>query len=231
MPQGAPPNGSAPGSAPAGPWSRVAGMQAQLHRWAVADPGRRLDDLFNFVSDPATLLVAFGRVAANQGANTPGVDGMTAAWVEENAGVPGFPDDLRAALKDGSFRPLPVRERKIPQPGGPGKLRKLGIPCLADRVIQAALKLVLEPIFEADFLPCSYGFRPRRRAHDAIAEIHHFGTRGYRGVPDADIEAALGQPLTLRPARAGAGQDQRQARRGAGPGVPQSRGPYRARQP
>jgi hypothetical protein len=128
MPQDAPPNGSAQDSAPAGPWSRVAGMQAKLHRWAVADPGRRFDDLFNFVYDPATLLVAFDRVATNQGANTPGVDGLTAAWVEETVGVPGFLDDLRAALKDGSFRPLPVRERKIPKPGGSGKLRKLGIP-------------------------------------------------------------------------------------------------------
>ena len=106
-------------------------------------------------------------------------------------GVPGFLNDLRAALKDGSFRPLPVRERKIPKPGGPGKLRKLGIPCIADRVVQAALKLVLEPIFEAGFEPCSYGFRPRRRAQDAIAEIHYYGTRGYRWVLDADIEAAF----------------------------------------
>jgi RNA-directed DNA polymerase len=94
-------------------------------------------------------------------------------------------------LKDGSFRPLPVRERKIPTPGGSGKVRKLGIPGIADRVVQAALKLVLEPIFEADFEPVSYGFRPKRRAHDAIAEIHHFGTRGYRWVLDADIEAAF----------------------------------------
>jgi RNA-directed DNA polymerase len=80
----------------------------------------------------------------------------------------------------------------IPKPGGSGKLRKLGIPCIADRVVQAALKPVLEPIFEADFEPCSHGFRPKRRAQDAIAEIHHFGTRGYRWVLDADIEAAFG---------------------------------------
>jgi RNA-directed DNA polymerase len=191
MPQGAPPDGGARDDVPMGPWSRVAGMQAKLHRWAAADPGRRFDDLFNFVHDPATLIVAFARVAGNQGANTPGVDGVTAAWVEQVAGVPGFLDDLRAALKDGAFRPLPVRERKIPKPGGSGKLRKLGIPTIADRVVQAALKLVLEPIFEADFEPCSYGFRPRRRAHDAIAEIHYYGTRGYRWVLDADIEAAF----------------------------------------
>jgi RNA-directed DNA polymerase len=166
-------------------------MQAKLHRWAVADPGRRFDDLFNFVCDPATLSVAFERVAGNRGARTAGVDGLTVADVEDLVGVPGFLHDLRAALRDGSFRPLPVRERKIPKPGGSGKVRALGIPTVADRVVQAALKLVLEPIFEADFAPCSYGFRPRRRAHDAIAEIHHFGTRGYRWVLDADIEACF----------------------------------------
>jgi len=187
MPQDAPPNGSA--RVPA--WDRVAGMQAKLHRWAAADPGRRFDDLFNFVHDPAALMVAFARVAGNQGANTPGVDGVTAEYVEQVVGVPGFLDDLRAALKDGSFRPLPVRERMIPKPGGSGKLRRLGIPAIADRVVQAALKLVLEPVFEADFEPVSYGFRPRRRAQDAIAEIHYFGTRGYRWVLDADIEAAF----------------------------------------
>jgi RNA-directed DNA polymerase len=191
MPQDAPPNGSAPGPAPEGPWSRVAGMQAKLHRWAAADPGRRFDDLFNLVHDPATLIVAFSRVAGNKGANTPGVDGVTAEYVEKEVGVPGFLDDLRAALKDGSFRPLPVRERMIPKPGGSGKLRKLGIPAIADRVVQAALKLVLEPVFEADFEPVSYGFRPKRRAQDAIAEIHYYGTRGYHWVLDADIEAAF----------------------------------------
>ncbi|MEV6742499.1 reverse transcriptase domain-containing protein [Streptomyces sp. NPDC051104] len=84
---------------------------------------------------------------------------------------------------------MPVRERMIPKTGG--KLRRLGIPIIADRVVQAALKLVLEPIFEADFRPCSYGFRPNRRAHDAIAEIHLFGSQGYRWVLDADIEACF----------------------------------------
>jgi RNA-directed DNA polymerase len=166
-------------------------MQAKLHRWAAADPGRRFDDLFNFVHDPATLIVAFGRVAGNRGANTPGIDGLTVAGVGEVIGVPGFLDGLRAGLKDGSFRPLPVRERKIPKPGGAGKVRKLGIPTIADRVVQAALKLVLEPIFEAGFLPVSYGFRPMRRAHDAIAEIQRFGTKGYQWVLDADIEACF----------------------------------------
>ena len=79
----------------------------------------------------------------------------------------------------------------IPKPGGSGKLRRLGIPTIADRVVQAALKLVLEPIFEADFVPVSYGFRPQRRAHDAIADIHRLGTQGYHWVLDADIEACF----------------------------------------
>jgi RNA-directed DNA polymerase len=166
-------------------------MQAKLHRWAAADPGRRFDDLFNFVHDPATLIVAFDRVAGNTGSRTAGVDGLTVADVEEQIGTPGFLEDLRAQLKAGTFRPLPVRERKIPKPGGSGKVRSLGIPTVADRVVQAALKLVLEPIFEADFVPVSYGFRPMRRAHDAIAEIHHYGTSGYRWVLDADIEACF----------------------------------------
>ncbi|HEU0087384.1 MAG TPA: reverse transcriptase domain-containing protein, partial [Pseudonocardiaceae bacterium] len=96
---------------------------------------------------------------------------------------------VRADLKAARFVPLPVRERMIPKSGG--KLRRLGIPTVRDRVVQAALKLVLEPIFEADFQPCAYGFRPRRRAQDAIAEIHQFHTYGYRWVLDADIEACF----------------------------------------
>jgi RNA-directed DNA polymerase len=192
MPKDASVNTGAPQVAvPQGPRARVSGMQAKLHRWAAADPGRRFDDLFNFVHDPATLIVAFDRVAGNTGANTPGVDGVTVADVEAIIGMPGFLNDLRTQLKGGVFSPLPVRERKIPKPGGSGKVRRLGIPTIADRVVQAALKLVLEPIFEADFEPVSYGFRPMRRAHDAIAEIQRFGTKGYRWVLDADIEACF----------------------------------------
>ncbi|MER0450090.1 group II intron reverse transcriptase/maturase [Streptomyces sp. Edi4] len=190
MPKDALLNSSAP-EAPMGSHQRVSGMQAKLHRWAAADKGRRFDDLFNLVHDPATLLAAFERVAGNKGANTPGVDGITTVNVEREIGTQGFLEDLRRALRTGEFRPLPVRERKIPKPGGSGKVRKLGIPTIADRVVQAALKLVLEPIFEADFEPVSYGFRPLRRAHDAIAEIHFYGTNGYRWVLDADIEACF----------------------------------------
>ena len=184
-------NGGAGDRDPLGSWSKVAWMQTKLHRWAAADSGRRFEDLFNLVYDPATLRVAFDRVAGNKGANTAGVDAVTVRGVEERIGVPAFLEGLRESLKDGTFRPLPVRERKIPKPGGSGKLRRLGIPVVADRVIQAALKLVLEPIFETDFEPVSYGFRPKRRAHDAIAEIHFFGSKGYRWVLDADIQACF----------------------------------------
>jgi RNA-directed DNA polymerase len=172
-------------------FGRVSGIQAKLHRWAAADPGRRFDDLFNLVCDPATLAVAWDRVASNRGARTAGSDGRTVAAITKDPGVSSFLHDLRADLRAGSFRPQPVRERRIPKPGGHGKMRRLGIPTVADRVVQAALKLMLEPIFEADFLPVSYGFRPERRAHDAIAEIFHFGTAGYRWVLDADIEACF----------------------------------------
>ena len=197
MPKEAPLNGDAPtvddniGDVPVGPRRRVSEMQAKLHRWAVADPGRRFDDLFNLVHDPATLIVAWDRVATNRGAKTAGSDGLIVTRIETDVGVAVFLDDLREQIKSGLFRPQPVRERKIPKPGGSGKVRRLGIPTVTDRVVQAALKLVLEPIFEADFEPVSYGFRPERRAHDAIAEIHHFGTQGYRWVLDADIEACF----------------------------------------
>jgi RNA-directed DNA polymerase len=164
-------------------------MQAKLHRWAAADPGRRFDDLYNLVCDPAFLLIAWERVASNVGARTAGVDRYTVRDVTERVGVDAFLADIRHQLKARVFRPLPVRQRTIPKPGG--RLRKLGIPTVRDRVVQAALKLVLEPIFEADFEPVSYGFRPNRRAHDAIAEIHFFGTLGYHQVLDADIEACF----------------------------------------
>ena len=136
---------------------RVLSIQTKLHCWAGDDPHRRFDDLFNLVADPAFLLVAWARVRGNKGAKTAGVDGFTAFSITAAAGVEGFLDALRASLKDRSFRPLPVRERMIPKANG--KFRRLGISTISDRVVQASLKLVLEPIFEADFLPCSYGFR------------------------------------------------------------------------
>jgi RNA-directed DNA polymerase len=168
---------------------RVLEIQAKLHRWAAGDAGRRFDDLFNLVTDPAFLLVAWDRVSGNKGAGTPGVDGQTAQSVAFGVGVEEFLGGLRGSLKDHSFRPLPVRERMIPKANG--KLRRLGIATITDRVVQASIKLVLEPIFEADFDPCSYGFRPGRRTHDAVAEVRHHATAGYQWIVEGDIKACF----------------------------------------
>jgi RNA-directed DNA polymerase len=168
---------------------RVLEIQAKLHRWARDDPHRRFDDLFNLVADPAFLLVAWDRVRHNKGAKTAGVDGQSAYYVQAVVGVGEFLDRLRAGLKDRSFCPVPVRERMIPKAGG--KQRRLGIATITDRVIQASLTLVLEPILEADFLPCSYGFRPRRRAQDAIAEARYLAARSYEWIVEGDITACF----------------------------------------
>jgi RNA-directed DNA polymerase len=168
---------------------RVLAMQTKLHRWAAGDPGRRFDDLYNLVYDPAFLVVAWSRVRGNKGARTAGVDRVAPRQVGAAAGA--MLGELRDDLKARRFAPSRVREKLIPKSGG--KLRRLGIPTARDRVVQAALKLVLEPVFETDFKPCSYGFRPRRRAQDAIAEIHFLAspTRNYEWVLEADIEACF----------------------------------------
>jgi RNA-directed DNA polymerase len=168
---------------------RVLEIQTKLHKWASDDPHRRFDDLFNLVCDPAFVLVAWDRVRGNTGSRTAGVDGQTARYIEVVRGVEGFLDELRTSLKDRSFQPLPARQRAIPK--ADGKVRYLGIATIRDRVAQACVKLVLEPIFEADFLPCSYGFRPNRRAHDAVAEIHHFASRSYEWIVEGDIKACF----------------------------------------
>jgi RNA-directed DNA polymerase len=179
-------------AAVAGSWQRVLEIQAKLHRWAGDDPHRRFDDLFNLVCDPAFLREGWWRVRGNRGGRSAGVDGRTAWDIENRVGVEAFLAGLRADLKDRSFRPLPVRERMIPKPGT-SKKRRLGIPAVRDRVVQASLKLVLEPIFETDFLPCSYGFRPNRRAHDAVAEVRYFASRNrdYEWVVEGDIKACF----------------------------------------
>jgi RNA-directed DNA polymerase len=169
---------------------RVLEMQAKLHQWAGENRERRFTDLYNLVSDPAFLTVAWERVAGNTGARSAGVDGFTAHYIRSLGVAEAFLRDIRDQLKAGTFRPLPVRERMIPKPGSVKK-RRLGIPTVADRVAQAALKLVLEPIFEAGFATASYGFRPNRRCQDAIAEIHHFSSRSYEWVLEADIEACF----------------------------------------
>ena len=169
---------------------RVLEIQTKLHRWATDDAHRRFDDLFNLVADPGFLLVAWDRVRGNKGARTAGVDGQSVYYVEADVGVEVFLDGLRTEIKDRTFHPLPVRERMIPKPGTT-KRRRLGIAAVRDRVVQASLKLVLEPIFEADFYPCSYGFRPQRRAHDAVAEVRHFTARSYEWIVEGDIKACF----------------------------------------
>lgn len=162
---------------------------SKLHRWATADAGRCFDDLYNLGYDPAFLVVAWRRVRANKGARTAGVDGVTPRSLPPAAEklLAGLRDDLKARR----FVPQRVRQKTIPKRSG--NVRSLGIPTAADRVVQASLKLVLEPIFEADFKPCSYSFRPKRRAQDAIAEIHYLGspTRNYEWVFEGDIEACF----------------------------------------
>jgi RNA-directed DNA polymerase len=194
MPEDAPGNPGAARSAAsparqAAVYRPVREMQAKLHRWAGEDHSRRFGDLFNLVCDPDFLAEAWLRVKGNAGSRTPGIDGATAADIENRIGVGAFLEGIRGLLKSGEFRPEPVRQVMIPKKSG--KLRKLGIATVADRVVQAALKLVLEPIFEADFQPCSYGFRPNRRAHDAIAEIQFYATHGYEWVLEADIRACF----------------------------------------
>lgn len=149
-------------------------MQRKLYRWSAADPEKRYADLFNVACDRRTLAHAWGRLARNRGSNTPGTDDVTRKSVERHPdGVAGFLADIRQDLRQGTYWPQPVRRRLIPKPGKPGAFRPLGIPTLKDRLVQMALKLALEPIFEANFFPISYGFQPGRSTHDALARVRH----------------------------------------------------------
>ncbi len=169
---------------------QVLRMQTKLHRWAAAEGGRRFDDVFNLVADPCFLVTAWERVRENRGAKTAGIDRATVRSIEASAdGAQGFLEDLRGQLKARTFTPVPVRRVEIPKTGG--KVRKLGIATIADRVVQASLKLVLEPIFEADFSAASYGFRPGRRAQDAIEAIRFNAHHGYTWVLEADIASCF----------------------------------------
>ena len=132
--------------------------------------------------------MAWNRVKTNKGARSAGIDGIAPRSITADGE---FLTGLREDLKTRRFAPTRVREKTIPKASG--NLRRLGIPTAADRVVQSVVKLVIEPIFEADFKPCSYGFRPKRRAKDAIAEIHYLAspTRNYEWVFEADITACF----------------------------------------
>ena len=143
---------------------RVQALQRTLYRAAKADPGRRFHALYDKVYRRDVLERAWANVRRNRGA--AGIDRTTIADVEAY-GVTRLLDELAAELKAGSYRPLPARRVLIDKRGSADK-RPLSIPVVRDRIVQAALKLVLESIYEADFLPCSFGFRPGRGVHDAL---------------------------------------------------------------
>ncbi len=164
---------------------KVRALQHKLYRAAKRSPNRRFHALYDRVHRRDVLRRAWMEVRANQGA--PGIDAITIADIEA-AGVEEFLDEVEASLRDGTYRPQPLRRVWIPKPGKPDKLRPLGIANVRDRVVQQALKLVIEPIFEADFLPCSYGFRPRRDAHQALQAMREAIRTGRPWVVDADIE-------------------------------------------
>src|SRR5690606_13398299 len=166
------------------PRDPVRALQHVLYRAAKADPGRRFHALMDKVYRRDVLQRAWVTVRANNGA--PGIDRVTLAEVEEY-GVARLLDELAAELREGRYRPLPARRVLIPKPGVRGEWRPLSIPAVRDRVVQAALKIVFEPVFEADMLDCSFGFRPRRSAHDALQVLIDEQAKGRRWVVETDI--------------------------------------------
>jgi RNA-directed DNA polymerase len=165
-------------------------LQRTLYRAAKADRGRRFHALYDKVYRRDVLERAWALVRANRGA--AGVDRQTITDVERY-GIAKLLDELAADLKDGSYRPLAARRVFIPKPGRPSEQRPLSIPMVRDRVVQAALKTVIEPIFEADMLECSYGFRPGRSAQDALQVLIDEAWGGRRWVAESDISNCFGE--------------------------------------
>jgi len=174
-----------PGGLP--PIDKARRLQRKLYVAAKRSPGRRFHALYDRVHRPDILWKAWVCVRRNKGA--AGVDGVTLAAVEEY-GVERLVTELCEALQAGTYRPPPVLRRYILK--SDGRKRPLGIPTVADRVVQAAVKLVLEPIFEADFKVSSFGFRPRRSALQALETIRETANAGYNHVLDADIRDYFG---------------------------------------
>ena len=169
------------------PRDKVRELQRRLWVAAKQTPERRFHALYSHIGRSDVLLEAWKRVKKNRGA--AGIDGQSIRDVEEY-GVERFIEELGVALREGEYRPSVVRRRYIPK--ADGKRRPLGIPTVRDRVAQMAAKLVLEPIFEADFLPCSYGFRPKRNATMALETLRKLGAKGGHHVIDADIRDYFG---------------------------------------
>ncbi len=169
------------------PTDKVRQLRRRLYVAAKRSPGRRFHALFDRIHRSDVLWEAWRRVRRNKG--SAGVDAQTLAEVE-SYGVDRFVEEIGAELRAGRYRPRAVLRRYIPK--ADGKKRPLGIPTVGDRVVQMAATLVLEPIFEADFLPCSYGFRPRRGATGALETIRKLGATGANHVLDADIRDYFG---------------------------------------
>src|SRR5271168_5266862 len=161
---------------------KIRSLQRKLYRKAKAEPAFRFYILYDKICREDILLHAYALARANAGA--PGVDGTTFGQIEAS-GVEAWLAGLREDLVSKTYRPDPVRRVTIPKPGG-GE-RPLGIPTIRDRVVQAAAKIVLEPVFEADLEDSAYGYRPRRSAIDAVKEAHRLLCRGYTDVVDADL--------------------------------------------
>ena len=146
-------------------------IQRKLYQWSDADPNDRYRELWNWVTDPRNLRCAWRQIASNRGARSAGIDGYTVGSICATMGRETFLRRLRDELRTGRYQPQPCRRKWIPKPGKPGSFRPLGIPTVTDRVVQGAIKNLLEPIFEATFWHVSYGFRPGRGCHGALEHI------------------------------------------------------------
>ena len=168
----------------------VSEMQRKLSQWATADPTKRFVDLYSLLCNDVWLRVAHHKVNSNQGRETAGVDGVSMS--NFNGDLEGNLQRLREALITKSFEPLPVQRVYIPKPSSEKK-RPLGIPILFDRIVQEALRMILEPIWESDFCNRSFGFRPNRSTYDAISYLSNrlagSGGESYQWVIEGDISS------------------------------------------